>query len=94
MPFTQSIALVIRIILATSMRDAATARTRATELIALSEQHSFQYWTVHWRIVLAIAGLDRDSAPAAIDSALEEATSAITLMRTAYSSNLQSIRAE
>jgi class 3 adenylate cyclase/tetratricopeptide (TPR) repeat protein len=91
-PFTQSVALVIRIILSTSMRDAATTKSRAGELIALSEQHSFQYWTVHWRITLALARIDGDPAPVEVDAAIEEAASAITMMRTAYSSNLQGSR--
>ena len=42
-PFTLSVALVDRMILATSMRDAATSRQRAQELIALSSEHSYQY---------------------------------------------------
>ena len=41
-PFTQSVALVNRMILATSMCDAATSQQRAQELIALSQQHSYQ----------------------------------------------------
>ena len=41
-PFTQSVALVNRMILATSMRDVATSRQRAQELIALSSEHSYQ----------------------------------------------------
>lgn len=91
-PFTHSIALVIRIILATSMRDFESSRRRAGELIALSEQHSFQYWTVHWSISLALARIEPDSTPAEIDQSLQEAAGAITMMRTAFSSNLQCTR--
>ena len=91
-PFTQSVALVNRMILATSMRDAATSRQRAQELIALSSEHSYQYWVVHWRISLALTGISAASADAEIDRALQEAASAIELMRTAYGSNLQNSR--
>ena len=66
-PFTQSVALVDRMILATSMRDAATSRQRAQELIALSSEHSYQYWTVHWGISLALTGISPSSPPAEID---------------------------
>ena len=79
-------------ILATSMRDAATSRQRAQELIALSSEHSYQYWVVHWRISLALTGISAASADAEIDRALQEAASAIELMRTAYGSNLQNSR--
>ena len=91
-PFTQSVALVNRMILATSMRDVATSRQRAQELIALSSEHSYQYWVVHWRISLALTGISAASADAEIDRALQEAASAIELMRTAYGSNLQCSR--
>ena len=91
-PFTQSVALVDRMILATSMRDVATSRQRAQELIALSSAHSYQYWVVHWRISLALTGISPESADAEIDRALQEAASAIDLMRTAYGSNLQNSR--
>ena len=55
-PFTQSVALVNRMILATSMRDAATSRQRAQELIALSSEHSYQYLG---RALAHLAGADR-----------------------------------
>jgi tetratricopeptide (TPR) repeat protein len=91
-PFTQSVALVNRMILATSMRDGATSRQRAQELIALSAEHSYQYWTVHWRISLALTGIGPTSSPAEIDQALQDAASTIEMMRTAYGSNLQCSR--
>jgi ATP/maltotriose-dependent transcriptional regulator MalT len=64
----------------------------AQELIALSSEHSYQYWVVHWRISLALTGISAASADAEIDGALQEAASAIELMRTAYGSNLQNSR--
>ena len=91
-PFTLSVALVDRMILATSMGDAATSRQRAQELIALSSEHSYQYWVVHWRISLALTGISDASTDTEIDRALQEAASAIELMRTAYGSNLQNSR--
>lgn len=91
-PFTQSVALVNRLILATSMRDAATSRQRAEELIALSAEHSYQYWTVHWRISLALAGITAGTPAEEIDRALAEASSSIAMMRTAFGSNLQCSR--
>jgi serine/threonine protein kinase len=91
-PFTQSVALVYRMILATSMGDVATSRQRAQELIALSSEHSYQYWVVHWRISLALTGMSAASAEAEIERALQEAASSIALMRSAYGSNLQCSR--
>ncbi|MEO5818898.1 MAG: hypothetical protein ABIT71_00210, partial [Vicinamibacteraceae bacterium] len=91
-PFTQSVALVNRMILATSMGDVATSRQRAQELIALSSEHSYQYWVVHWRISLALTGMSAASAEAEIDRALQEAAASIALMRSAYGSNLQCSR--
>ena len=91
-PFTLSVALVIRVILASSMRDFATCRRRAEELIALSAEHSYQYWTVFWQISLALAGLTPASSAAEIDRALDDASTAIATMRTAYGSNLQCSR--
>jgi class 3 adenylate cyclase/tetratricopeptide (TPR) repeat protein len=91
-PFTQSVALVTRMILATSMRDDATSRQRAQELIALSSEHSYQYWVVHWTISLALTGIAPSSAPEEIDRALQEAAGAIQMMRTAYGSLLQCTR--
>jgi hypothetical protein len=79
-------------ILATSMGDVATSRQRAQELIALSSEHSYQYWVVHWRISLALTGMSPASADAEIERALQEAASSIALMRSAYGSNLQCSR--
>ena len=47
---------------------------------------------MHWRISLALTGISAASADAEIDRALQEAASAIELMRTAYGSNLQCSR--
>ena len=47
---------------------------------------------MHWRISLALTGISAASADAEIDRALQEAASAIELMRTAYGSNLQNSR--
>ena len=91
-PFTHSVALVNRMILATAMRDDAMAVQRANELIALSTEHSYQYWTVHWRIPLALTSIGPASTPADTDRALEEAAASIQMMRTAYGSNLQCSR--
>jgi tetratricopeptide (TPR) repeat protein len=91
-PFTHSITLVIRIILAMSVQDAESRRRRIDELIALSEQHSFQYWAVHWNISLALGRLGPGSTPEEVDQALQAAAGAITMMRTAFSSNLQCTR--
>ena len=91
-PFTQSVALVNRMVLATSMGDVATSRQRAQELIALSSEHGFQYWVVFWRLSLALTGISPASAGAEIDQALKEAAASIALMRTAYGSNLQCTR--
>ena len=68
------------------------SRQRAQELIALSSEHSYQYWVVHWRISLALTGLSAASADAEIDRALQEAEASIALMRSAYGSNLQCSR--
>jgi TOMM system kinase/cyclase fusion protein len=91
-PFTQSVVLVTRMILATSMRDDALSRQRAQELIALSSEHSFQYWVVHWRISLALTSLAPTSSAEEIDRALGEAAAAIELMKNAYGSYLQCTR--
>jgi tetratricopeptide (TPR) repeat protein len=91
-PFTQSVALVNRMVLATSMGDAATSRQRAQELIALSSEHGYQYWVVFWRISLALTGISPASADAEIERALKEAADSIALMRSAYGSNLQCTR--
>jgi adenylate cyclase len=82
----------MRMMLATSMRDQATSRQRAQELIALSSEHGYQYWTVHWTISLALTGIAPESSPAEIDRALQEAAGAIEMLRTAYGSNLQNTR--
>ena len=85
-------ALVNRMILATSMGDVATSRQRAQELIALSSEHGYQYWVVFWRISLALTGISPASADAEVERALQEAAASIALMRTAYGSNLQCTR--
>ena len=47
---------------------------------------------MHWRISLALTGISDASTDTEIDRALQEAASAIELMRTAYGSNLQNSR--
>ena len=91
-PFTQSVALVNRMVLATSMRDDDTSRQRAQELIALSSEHFYQYWTVHWRISLALTGISPASPTAEIDARCRRRRRRWRLMRTAYGSNLQCSR--
>ena len=91
-PFTHSVVLVMRMNLATSMRDDAIARQRAQELIALSSEHSYQYWVMFWRISLALTGIAAGSPPDEIDKALQEAASTIDTLRNAYGSHLQCTR--
>lgn len=91
-PFTESVALVDRMTLAISMRDRDTARERTAALIALSEQHGYQYWIVFWQIGLAIIGLTDHTPDGEVDAAIDKAATAIATMRTAYGSNLQCTR--
>lgn len=91
-PFTQSVVLVTRMILATSMDDVAISRKSAQELIALSAEHAYQYWIVHWRISLALTGIAPGSPAEEIDRAVDEAAASIETMRAAYGSNLQCSR--
>ena len=91
-PFTESVALVDRMMLAVSMRDDETVQARAAALIALSQEHGYQYWTVFWQLCLAVTKVKGLTAEAAVEAALEEATTAISIMRTAYGSNLQCTR--
>jgi serine/threonine protein kinase/tetratricopeptide (TPR) repeat protein len=91
-PFTESVALVDRMALAISMRDQDTARARTASLIALSEEHGYQYWIVFWQIGLAVIGLIDSTPEDEVDAAIAQATTAITTMRTAYGSNLQCTR--
>ena len=72
--------------------DAVAFLDAAQELIALSSEHSYQYWVVHWRISLALTGLSAASADAEIERGLQEAAASIALMRSAYGSNLQCSR--
>jgi serine/threonine protein kinase/tetratricopeptide (TPR) repeat protein len=91
-PFTYSIALVQRMMVSTSMRDDESTRQVAKELIALSEQHFFQYWTVHWTMSLEIANIAPDSSPAEIDRHLQNAAAAVATNQNAHGSNLQCSR--
>lgn len=91
-PFTQSVTVVNRMMLATSMRDDAEAGRQAERLIALSGEYSLQYWTVFWRLSLAIGRTSSAATDAEIDAALAEAVDAIATMRTAYGSQLQCTR--
>ena len=91
-PFTESVALVDRMALAVSMGDKDIAKERTEALIALSTEHGYQIWTVFWQISLAVLRPGPSSPDADIDAAIEEATSVIAIMRTAYGSNLQCSR--
>jgi class 3 adenylate cyclase/tetratricopeptide (TPR) repeat protein len=85
-PFTLSVALVDRMILASSMRDDDATRASADELIALSRENFYEYWSVHWGMSLAL--LETED----VDKALQDAVASITTMRTIHGSNLQCSR--
>ena len=91
-PFTYSIALVQRMAVSSSMRDHETTRQVATDLIALSEQYFFQYWTNHCTISLEIAGIRSDSPPAEIERRLHAAAAAVDSNQNVHGSNLQCSR--
>ena len=91
-PFTQSVALVNRMTLAASMRDREATARIAEKLMAVSAEYGLQYWTVFWRLALAVTRVSADQSAADIDAALGEAVDAITTMRTAYGSTLQCTR--
>lgn len=91
-PFTYSIALVQRMAVSSSMRDKEIARRVASELIALSEQYFFQYWTNHCTISLEIANLRADSPPDEIDQRLHAAAAAVASNQNVHGSNLQCSR--
>ncbi len=91
-PFTESVAIVDRMTLAVSMQDVEVARERAAALVALSAEHGYQYWTVFWQLALAVIGPTEASTPPEVDASLEQASMAITTMRTAYGSSLQCTR--
>ena len=91
-PFTYSIALVQRMAVASSMRDDEVTRQVAAELIAISEQYFFQYWTNHWTISLEVASLRPGSPPAEIDQRLHAAAAAVDSNQRVHGSNLQCSR--
>ena len=91
-PFTTSVALVDRMALAVSMGDIEVGKARADQLIALSTEHGYQYWTVFWTLGLALVGLSSSPSEAQVDALIEEAAMSVTVMRTAYGSNLQCSR--
>lgn len=91
-PFTESVGLVDRMTLAISMGDVDVARTRIDALIALSQEHGYQYWTVFWQLGQAVTCLTPASRPDDVDAAIDAATTAISVMRTAYGSSLQCSR--
>lgn len=91
-PFTESVGLVDRMTLAISMNDVDVARARIDALIALSQEHGYQYWTVFWQLGQAVTGLTPESTSEEVDAAIETASTAITVMRTAYGSLLQCTR--
>jgi predicted ATPase len=72
--------------LASSMRDDEATRASANDLIALSRENFYEYWSVHWGISLALLETE------AVDKALEDAAASITTMRTIHGSNLQCSR--
>ncbi len=91
-PFTYSIALVQRMAVSSSMRDHETTRQVATDLIALSEQYFFQYWTNHYTISLEVANIRPDSPPAEIEQHLHAAAAAVATNQNVHGSNLQCTR--
>jgi class 3 adenylate cyclase/tetratricopeptide (TPR) repeat protein len=91
-PFTESVGLVDRMALAISMGDIDVARARIDALIALSQEHGYQYWTVFWQLGQAVTGLTPDSTSDEVDAAIDAGGMAISVMRTAYGSSLQCSR--
>ncbi|HSK77177.1 MAG TPA: protein kinase [Thermoanaerobaculia bacterium] len=88
-PRALSVALLMRMILACSMRDAETSLACARELSALSREHSYDIWTVFCDLVEAVRGTTEASG---IDQALESAVRAVEIMRTVHGSSIQCTR--
>jgi serine/threonine protein kinase/tetratricopeptide (TPR) repeat protein len=91
-PRALSVTLLIRMILASSMRDAETSLARAGELLALSREHSYEVWTVFCDLSQALMGTGATAPPAEVDRALESAVRAVDTMRTIHGSSLQCTR--
>lgn len=86
-PRALSVALLMRMILACSMRDAETGLACSRELSALSEEHSYDIWTVFCDLVEAVMG-----PPSDVDQCLEAAVRAVETMRTVHGSSIQCTR--
>lgn len=86
-PRALSVALLMRMILACSMRDAETALATARELSALSREHSYDIWTVFCDLAEAVMG-----PPSDVDRSLEAAVRAVETMRTVHGSSIQCTR--
>jgi class 3 adenylate cyclase/tetratricopeptide (TPR) repeat protein len=91
-PFTESVGLVDRMALAISMGDVDVARARIEALIALSQEHGYQYWTVFWQLGQAVTSLTPTSTSDEVDAAIDSGGMAVSVMRTAYGSSLQCSR--
>jgi class 3 adenylate cyclase/tetratricopeptide (TPR) repeat protein/predicted Ser/Thr protein kinase len=91
-PFTESVALVNRMALALAMDDAPAAASATETLVTLSTEQGYQYWTVFWQLSQAVQALRASTPPADVDAAIAQGAAAITVMRTAYASNLQCSR--
>jgi serine/threonine protein kinase/tetratricopeptide (TPR) repeat protein len=91
-PRALSVALLIRMILATSMRDAEVGLACAHELLALSREYSYELWTVFCDLSTALLGTAAGAPPAAVDQALETAVRAVETMRSVHGNRLQQSR--
>lgn len=86
-PRALSVALLMRMILACSMRDTEVALASARELSALSREHSYDIWTVFCELAEAVMG-----TPSDVDRSLEAAVQAVNTMRTIHGSSIQCTR--
>jgi TOMM system kinase/cyclase fusion protein len=87
-PRALSVALLMRMILACSMRDAETALATSRELSALSREHSYDIWTVFCDLAEAVM----ETPPSDVDRSLEAAVRAVETMRTVHGSSIQCTR--
>jgi class 3 adenylate cyclase/tetratricopeptide (TPR) repeat protein len=90
-PFTQSICLVERLTVSSSMRDHGTTLTVGKELMELSAKHFYHYWTINCGAALALADLDQASSDEEVDQSLRKAADAVQL-NIQSGANLQSTR--
>ncbi|HEV7503316.1 MAG TPA: protein kinase [Thermoanaerobaculia bacterium] len=86
-PFTQLVVLINRMILAHSMRNTVTSVSSAQEILTLSREHSYEYWSVLTGISLALT--DDTAQPYDADKALHDALGLFDTMRNTYGNNLQ-----